>query len=205
MKNIIIAGAGRAGKSTLARKIKEELNYFVINNDRLVAAFGEAYPQLDIQIGNGYESIKNIAPFLGHFLGMFCSPDGRGLFPYTQGALKENHFVLEGWAFDFEQILPILKLYGIEGLKENFILIGLLLNKKTADELAGDMRKYDTQHDWTYGYDDDNDLKRHAEEVIAYSQTASNYLQKYGFTLYDTSTEREQVLDKIVEDIRLKI
>jgi len=26
LKNIIIAGAGRAGKSTLARKIREELN-----------------------------------------------------------------------------------------------------------------------------------------------------------------------------------
>lgn len=45
MKNIIIAGPSRAGKSTLARKIKDELNYFVISLDKLVATFGEAYPQ----------------------------------------------------------------------------------------------------------------------------------------------------------------
>ena len=50
MKNIIIAGTGRAGKSTLARKIGEALNYFVINNDRLVATFGEAYPQLNHEL-----------------------------------------------------------------------------------------------------------------------------------------------------------
>src|SRR5215469_15334712 len=101
MKNIIIAGTGRAGKSTLARKINEELNYFVINNDKLVATFGEAYPQLEIRIGNGVKNNENIAPFLGHFLGMFSSPDGRGLFPYTHGGLKENRFVLEGVHFDF--------------------------------------------------------------------------------------------------------
>ena len=60
-KNIIIAGAGRAGKSTLARKIKEELGYFVINHDRLVATFGEAYPHLGIRIGNG-EKASQIQP-----------------------------------------------------------------------------------------------------------------------------------------------
>jgi len=36
MKNIIIVGPSRAGKTTLARKINEELNYFVINNDKLM-------------------------------------------------------------------------------------------------------------------------------------------------------------------------
>jgi len=63
MKNIIVAGTGRAGKSTLARKIHEELNYFVINNDKLVVMFGEAYPQLNIRIGNGEKSVENIARF----------------------------------------------------------------------------------------------------------------------------------------------
>jgi len=205
LKNIIISGTGRAGKSTLARRIKEELNYFVINNDKLVATFGEAYPQLNIRIGNGEKSIKNIVPFIGHFLGMFSSPDGQGLFPYTQGALKENCFVLEGWSFDFEEILPILKMYGIEKLTDNFVLIGLVLNEKTADELVSDMRKYDTEHDWTYGFEDDNDLKKIAEEAISYSRYASEYLVKYGFTIYDTSAEREQVFNKIIEDIRFKL
>jgi len=201
LKNIIISGTGRAGKSSLARKIKDELNYFVINNDRLVATFGEAYPQLNIRIGNGEKSIENIAPFIGHFLGMFSSPDGRGLFPYTQGALKENPFVLEGWSFDFEQILPILKMYGIDDLKENFILIGLVLNNKTVDELVTDMKKYDTKHDWTYGFND-NDLRKLAEENISYSRYVSEYLTKLGFTLYDTSTEREQVFEQIIKDIQ---
>jgi len=204
LKNIIIAGTGRAGKSTLARKIKDALNYFVINNDRLVATFGAAYPQLNVRIGNGEETRKSIAPFLGHFLGMFSSPDGCGLFPYTQGALAENHFVLEGWSFDFEQISPILKMYGIEALKDHFVLIGLVANNKTVDELVSDMKKYDTEYDWTYGRSDD-DLKAIAQDNITFGRYMTDYLAKYGFTVYDTSTEREQVLEQIVEDVKLKL
>lgn len=202
MKNIIIAGTGRAGKSTLARKIKDELNCFVINNDKLVAAFGEAYPQLNIRIGNGEETRKNIAPFIGHFLGMFSSPDGCGLFPYTHGGLKENRFVMEGWSFDFERISSILRMYGIEDMKKNFTLIGLVTNKKTVDELVSDMKKYDTKHDWTYGIDDETELRKIAEENILFSRRMSEYLPRYGFTVYDTSTERERVFSQIVDNIK---
>ena len=204
MKNIIIAGTGRAGKSTLASKIKDTLNYFVINNDKLVATFGAAYPQLNIRIGNGEETRTNLAPFLGHFLGVFSSLDGHGLFPYTHGQLKDNHFVIEGWSFDFAQIIPILKMYGIEDLKEHFVLIGLVTNEKIADELVDDLKRYDTAHDWTYGLNDD-DLRKLAEDNIAFSRLMSEYLVKYGFTIYDTSIEREQVLNKIVDDIQLEL
>ncbi len=97
MKNIIICGPPRAGKSTLARKISEELNYFVFSVDKLVAIMGEAYPQLDIRLAWDREkTTENLAPFLGHFLGMFASADGRGLLPYSHGAVTGNRFVLEG-------------------------------------------------------------------------------------------------------------
>lgn len=202
MKNIIIAGAGRAGKSTLARMIKDELNCFVINHDRLVAIFSEAYPALGIRIGYGDDSVKNIAPFVGHMLGMFSAQAGQGLFPYTQGGLEQNRFVLEGWGYDFEQILPILRLYGIEKLSDKFILIGLVQNRKTAAELVSDMRKYDTQYDWTYGFENDADLRVIAEENLAYSHYASEYLPRHGFALYDTSAERERVFAQIIKEIK---
>ena len=127
MKNIIIAGPSRSGKSTLARKINEELNYFIISADKLVAAFQGAYPQLDIRLAWDRErTTDNIAPFLGHFLGTFSSADGRGLLPYSHGAVKGNRFVLEGGYFNFEKMLSILQEYGIEKLEDNFLLIGLV-------------------------------------------------------------------------------
>jgi uridine kinase len=66
---IIITGPSRTGKSTLARKINEELNYFVFSVDKLVAVFQEAYPQLNIRLNwNREKNATNLAPFLGHFL-----------------------------------------------------------------------------------------------------------------------------------------
>ena len=205
MKNIIIAGPSRAGKSTLARKLNEELYYFVLSLDKLVATFQGAYPQLDIRLNwNREKTTDNLAPFLGHFLGMFASADGRGLLPYSHGAVKGNRFVLEGGYFNLEKILPILKTYGIEELKDNFFLIGLVQNKKTVDEFVSDFKKYDAEDDWTYNFSED-DLRAVAEDAISFSRSMTGHLVKYGFTIYDTSTDREQVLNQIVEDIKSEL
>ena len=112
---------------------------------------------------------------------------------------------MEGGYFDFEKILPILNMYGIEELKDNFLLIGLVQNKKTADEFFKDFRKYDTEDDWTYGFSDDELREYVRQDAIPSSRSMTDHLVKYGFTIYDTSMEWEQVFNKIVEDIRLKM
>ncbi len=111
---------------------------------------------MDIRLNWDREkTADNLAPFLGHFLGAISS--GHGVvheLNLRAHAIKGNKFVLEGGYFNFEKILPILKMYGIEELKENFLLIGLVQNEKTADEFFSDFRKYDTEDDWTYNLDD---------------------------------------------------
>ena len=153
----------------------------------------------------GVNPTDSLAPFLGHFLGAFSSSHGVAYDLHLRAqAVKGNRFVMEGGHFNFDKILPILKMYGIEELKDKFILIGLVQNKKTADEFFNDLRKYDTEDDWTYGLDDD-DLREVSQEAIPFSRSMTDHLVKYGFTIYDTSTEREQVFDKIVEDIKSKL
>jgi len=205
LKNIIIAGVGRNGKTTLARKITEELNYFVINLDKLMTAFGKAYPQLDIRIAWDYEkATSNIAPFLGHYLGMLSSDHGLADdLNLRVHAVKGNRFVLEGGHYDFEKISSIIKMYGIEELKDSFILIGLVQNNKTVDEYFSDLRKYDTEDDWTYGFDDD-ELREFSKISVLWNREMTDYLLRYGFTIYDTSSERERVFNKIIEDIKLQ-
>ncbi len=201
-KSIIIAGPSRAGKSTLSRMLNEELGCFVINIDKLVAVFQEAYPQLDIRLNwDRNATTDNLAPFLGHFLATFSSTDGRGLMSYSHGAVKENRFVLEGGYFNFDKIIPILKNYGISELKERFILIGLVQNEKTVDEFISDFKKYDTEDDWTYNFSDD-DLRDVSEDAISFSAKMTEHLTDHGFTLYDTSHNREKVFRKIIDDIK---
>jgi uridine kinase len=203
LKNIIITGPSRAGKTTLAKKINDELDYFVINLDMLMTVFGRAYPQLDVRIAWDYDkATANVAPFIGHYLGTLTAnqnySDGLNLRKHD---LTGNRFVLEGGHFDFDKISAILNMYGIEKLKDSFVLIGLVQNK-TVDELFNDLKRYDKEDDWTYDFDDDG-LKNLCKTFVADNQKAYEAFVKYGFTIYDTSVERERVFAKIIEDIRI--
>jgi len=202
MKNIIIAGPSRAGKSTLAGRLGEEFGCFVIGMDKLVATFEAAYPQLDIRLNwDRKKTTEHLAPFLGHFLGMFSSQDGRGLLPYSHGAASGNRFVLEGGYVNFEMIASILLAYGIEDLQDKFHLIGLVQKQKTVEAFISDFKRYDTEDDWTFGLADDA-LREIAEDAVSFSRSMSDHLLKHGFTLYDTSVERERVFDGIVAGLR---
>jgi len=73
MKNIIIAGPPRAGKSTLARKINKELGHSIINLDGFVWAFKKAFPQLGIKDEEDAANVDEIhvvklAPFLAQYI-----------------------------------------------------------------------------------------------------------------------------------------
>jgi hypothetical protein len=205
MKNIIIAGSSRAGKTTLARKINDELNCFVISLDKLVAIFSGAYPQLEIRLNwNRQKTTDNLAPFLAHFLGMNSSSRStiQGI-NLNSHVIKENRFVLEGAYFNFDKIESILKEYDIKSLEEEFTLIGLVQNQKKADDFYNDFVKHDTENDWTYNLCDD-ELQEISKEAVTFSRSMTCHLEKHGFTIYDTSIDREKVFDKIIEDIKEK-
>ncbi len=205
MKNIIIVGPSRAGKTTLAKRLHKELGYFVISLDKLVATFHVAYPQLDIRLNwNRDKTTENIAPFIGHFLGLFSSDTGfAGELNLRAHNVKDNTFVLEGGYFDFEKITSILKEYGVNELKDRFILIGLVQGQKTVDEYVSDFKKYDTEDDWTYNLSEDELRDYVTQDAIPFNRVMMDHLAKYGFTIYDTSVNRERVFDEIIENIMI--
>jgi len=202
MKNILIVGPSRSGKSTLAKRIHEEFGHFVLSTDKLVATFQNAYPQLDIRLNwDRDKTTENVAPFLGHFLGTFSASDGRGLLDYSHGDVGENRFVIEGAYFDLEKITDILKLYNYKSLKENFILIGLAQREKTAEDFFRDFRKFDTDKDWTFHLTD-KELMNVSEEAVLYSSSMYEQLERFGFDIYDTSFDREASFEEILSKIR---
>lgn len=52
-KNILIIGAARSGKTTLAKKFSKEKGYNLISIDNIVSGF-EAYPELGIYHDGNY-------------------------------------------------------------------------------------------------------------------------------------------------------
>ena len=203
MKNIIIVGPGRGGKTTLAKRINEEINYFVIHMDYLMTTLDRAYPQLDVRIARDVEkATANIAPFIGHYLGMsVCYRDFEEDLVLDKHVAKGNKFVMEGGHFEFDKVSSVFEKYEIGELKDNFILIGLVQHTKTAVEFFNDLRKYDTEGEWTHSVGDDS-LMAYCEFLVLNSREMFDNFMKYGFTIYDTSGEREKVFDKIIDDIK---
>ena len=194
-KNIIIIGTGRVGKTTLAKKLNEGLNYSVIGTDDIITAFERSFHQLGIGNANTPETTAaNLAPFLAHFIG--------GL-TYRSSCYNGTNYVFEGSGshFDFEKMLPILDMY--DEWKDNHLLIGLIYPNLTPDEIFNDIRAHDAESDWTYNISDD-ELKSHAILLAEYSRNFRDNFQKYDPIIYDVSKNRAQVLDNIVNDIKMK-
>ena len=121
MKNILILGAARSGKSTLANMLAERLGFSIIDVDAFIGAFKENYPDL----GFDYHSEKNhlIAPFILSYV----------------NATTYNHpqisFVVEGYHI---KLSDAVKLFS-----DNFEIVVLGYPQLTGEQVLANVRKYD--------------------------------------------------------------
>jgi hypothetical protein len=186
MKNILIHGPARAGKSTLAKKIHTEFGHSILCTDSLVAAFEESLPQAGI--GHGVPNVaENFAPFIARYLSNLS----------RQSNVKTgSKFVAALTHFHFDAVLP-----KIQEHLHDFTLIGLTYSHKSWEDLYRDVKKYDTAQDWTYRLSE--------EELIAFCKGSTEQhnfyfaekFQEYNFQVYDVSHDRDGVLDKIIEEL----
>ena len=113
-KNILIIGAARCGKTTLAKKLNHAYGYSVISIDDIVSGL-QAYPELKITHENADQTTKNIGPFLEKYFVEISEG------PHFYGGVK---FAIEGTHIDFEKLMPLLQ---NETYKEKYEIIGVEL------------------------------------------------------------------------------
>ena len=187
-KNILILGAARSGKTTLAKRIAKEKGYSLISIDDIVSGF-EAFPELEIHHdGDAVDTAKRLAPFLIKYLTELS--EGSTFY----GGIKS---VIEGTHFDFEQLMPFLK---SDKYKEKYQIIGLTFNDITEQQLYEYIKKYDTEDDWTY-WCDDEELKGNVRYFIDRNKYFNEMFKKYDITTFDTSYDRDKVLTNIINSL----
>ena len=197
MKNILIFGTSRTGKTSLAKRLKDEFQLNVVNEDHLIYAFERAFPHLEINGDENYmQTAINVTPFIVHY---FCE------LAQSANYKTGSKFVADTTFFVFDTGIPLMKetLQKMNGLKllDEFIFINLD-NNKTSEELFNDVRKYDTTEDWTYSLSDD-ELRKHCEENVGIDWAFYDKWKELEFLRYDVAEGREQVFNKIVEDLKL--
>jgi len=198
-KNIIILGPSRAGKTTLAKKLNEALNYSVIGTDDLSIGFEEGMPQAKIGKPNDHAtSVANVVPFLASYVSALA---------WRSNYYNGTKYVFEDGKgyFDFDKLVPIWE--KIEPSKDywktQYLIISLTYHNQTTEQLLDGIRKHDVENDWTHNISDD-ELRNHVTASMEFSRNLYDKFQKYDPIIYDVSENREQVLDKIVNDIKVE-
>lgn len=183
-KNILIMGPGRAGKTTLSKMINKKYGYSIISIDDIVTSL-EEFPEIDISWDKSHEyNRKRLSRFLIKYLKELS--DGNKFYDGYKS-------VIEGTDIDFDTVMPEINL-------DKTLLIGLTYNNITREELFNNVKKYDTEDDWSY-YLNDEELNMYCESCISINEYFDEMFKKYNIISFDTSFDRERVLTYIVDNL----
>lgn len=180
MKNILIGGTVRSGKSTLANLIRNKLKYSLVESDSIVNAFDVVFPELGIVHKKPKEAREKFKPFLFELLNGFC----RDL------KYNGNVTIFPGAQFLPESIYEYPK-------KDKFIVIFLGMSNATPQQLMSKIREMDTDSDWTHNRSDDQ-LLNNCKEIVNESIELKSKCNKYGFYYFDTFKNRNEILNQVV-------
>jgi len=173
MKNILIMGIGRAGKTTLSLKIKDRYNnYNLIHSDSLKWAIiramnKEAYYRQNVDKQKEYEH------------GEFFQRTLLELFNSLTAKDKKNY----GYLLESGQLHPKIVKEMIDF--ENTIVICLGLGNLTIDDMVNQCLKYDTEDSWTYGLPKEY-IRKHAEDWYECNEMLKKECPKYEINYIDT-------------------
>lgn len=175
-KNIVIAGVGRAGKSTLSKSIVAKTNFRHFSMDSLINAFGENFSKTGITHGAAIEEVSpNVA-----------------LLIETISEIQENTI------FDLDKLLPVDYIKYIN--KEKNDIYFLVYNLLSIEEKLEQIRKHDTKYDYSTKLSDDT-LRAWISDYIKRSAVMKEQCDKYGLICIDMSFNREEKLEQLENEI----
>lgn len=188
MKNILIMGIGRAGKTTLSKMIKDKYNsYNLIHSDSLkwaiIRAQGkEQYYRENVDIQKEYEHGEFFQRTLLELYNSLIKNDTKGY----------------GYILESGQLHPKIVNEMIDFNKTIVVCLGL--GNLTPEDMVNQCITYDTEESWTYGLTREYILK-HAQDWYNCNEMLKKECPKYGIRYIDTSKNRKDILNKILEEI----
>lgn len=184
MKNLVILGASRAGKSTIAREINKIYpQYHILIGDAIRRAFQETLPQNEINKYGGEGMQEDFARF------------SASLF---QQHIKKNknffNYIFDSCDVSVENAVKFFT-------QDSTIIIFLAYPKLTPKEAFQNYRRWEKETDWTVRRTDEQ-LLDFAEEWTQNSKIFEQDCQKYGVRFIDTSYNREEVLKNLINELK---
>lgn len=185
MRNILIMGIGRAGKTTLSKMIKDKYNsYNLLHSDSLKWAMiraknQETYYRENVDKQKEFEHGE-----------------------YFQRTLLElyNSLIRDKYKYILEsgQLHPKIVKEMIDFNTTNVICLGL--GNLSIDDMVEQCIKYDTVESWTYNLPKEY-LVKHAQDWYYSNEMLKKECPNYGIEYIDTSKDREKILKDTLEKL----
>ena len=188
-KYIIIAGAPRSGKSTIAELLARKYNYQHISMDSILAAIENVFPETKINTNNEtLENTKFISSKVASFIYNMMK----------SGEYDERNY---GVIIDVCQLLPSDFASNIS--TDNCDIYYFGTSNISSKERLEILNKYDTEADYTYYESDEDNLKK-CEYIVSLSDYIKSECPKYGIRYYDITYDRDKVVNNFLESIDTK-
>ena len=180
MKNIILMGASRAGKSTFTKMLGKNFdNLMIIRTDIFRLAFREAIIK-DLKLNTSL--LKDNMDYRNFVLSY-----------YKYVNKYETDYIKVVDTVDFEP--KDLNCF------EDALIICFGYPKAKREEIVNNWHKYDTDLDWTKNKKEE-DLLDFAQKEIQKSKYLKDECEKYRVKFVDTSFDRERILNQLLEDVK---
>ena len=192
MKNVLIIGVARAGKTTLGNMIKDEYNqYNIINADSIIWGIirGTGKEEYYTKNVKARKELVHSDKFQRIILEIYKSSINQDT--------KNYGTILESGQLEPKYAKELLDM-------GNLICVCLghgELDKQGIMELC---REHDTEKDWTYKISEET-LSTNADKWDEKNKLLKAECPKYGIEYIDTSKNREQILQEILLRIGEKV
>lgn len=185
--NIIIAGVPRAGKSTVSHLLSKKYGYQHISMDSIIAGFEKCFPETGVNTYQGLSSLETLRV-------ISCK-----MAPFVRAMLDSSEYdeFEPGMVLDMYQLLPEDYDRHIRGA--NCEIAYFITSDVSPEERFLIQKKYDTEKDYSF-YKSDEELREGAECIVEQSIIMRKQCEQLGLKYYETATEREQNIQRFLEE-----
>lgn len=192
MKNVLIIGVARAGKTTLGNMIKDEFNqYNIIHADSIIWGIirGTGKEEYYTQNVKARKELVHSDKFQRIILEIYKSS--------IKQDTKQYGTILESGQLEPKYAKELLEM-------GNLICVCLGHGDLDKQGIMNLCRKHDTERDWTYRISEEV-LSTNADKWDEKNQLLKAECPKYGIEYIDTSKNRKEILQKILSRIGEKV
>lgn len=187
MKNIMILGTCRTGKTTFSKMIQKEFNnYQIIEVDSIISALQSTFK--GIPIGFVHDELKDNK--LSEFINI--------LIKKSQIRLGNEY----SYAINSDSIMPedLINYFDLS----NIIVYYFVNSNLTVEEIFENCRYYDDKNQWTSKRTNEN-LLNHIKKAKKIENKIIEQCTKYNIKYIDTSYNREKTFNDLLSEIKENI